>query len=373
MLPMRSMTYWPMMVSSMLSQSPLLNFLADHSSAAHLDAEGWSLLLAEARACGVMARVAKVLAQDYPALLSSHAPPQVMPHIIAATRQSDSLANDVQRELSFLSDALAGVGTPTLLLKGAAYCAASLPAARGRIFSDIDLLVAPPFLAQAEAALMLGGWASGKHDDYDQRYYREWSHEIPPMVHLQRGTTIDLHHSLTMPTCRIRIDSRRMIEEAVALPGKGNWFRLKDEDMVLHAASHLLLNSEFDRGLRDLWDIDLLMRHFETTTPNFANWVLVRAEAVGLSRIVRSAFALCHRFFRTPLPGQALASSSSLMVLLACSANTRHPQTRPRLQGAADQLLFMRELALRLPAHLLVRHLWHKATVRIRPKENVPV
>lgn len=358
---------------SMPSQSPLLDFLADHGSVVGLDEEGWGLLLAEARACGVMARVAKILDQDYPALLSSHAPPGVMSHVLAAMRQSDNLAHDVQRELKFLSSALADVGTPAVLLKGAAYCAAGLPAARGRIFSDIDLLVAPSFLPQAEAALMLGGWASGKQDDYDQRYYRDWSHEIPPMVHLQRGTTIDLHHSLAMPTCRIRIDSPRMIEEAVALPGSGNWYRLKDEDMVLHAASHLLLNSEFDRGLRDLWDIDLLMRHFETTTPNFADRVLARAETVGLGQIVRSAFALCHRFFRTPLPKQALVGSSPLMWLLACSATTRHPQTRPRAQGVADQLLFVRELALRLPAHLLVRHLWHKAFVGFKPKEKVPV
>lgn len=370
MLSLHSMTCWPTL---MPSPSPLLNFLADHSSATHLGAEGWSLLLAEARACGVMARVAKVLAQDYPTLLSSAAPCQVMPHIVSAIRQGDSLAHDVQRELTFLSDALADVDTPILLLKGAAYCAAGLPAARGRIFSDIDLLVARPFLPRAEAALMLGGWAVSKQDEYDQRYYREWSHEIPPMTHLQRGTTIDLHHSLAMPTCRIRIDSERMIAAAVPLPGPGNWFRLNDEDMVLHAASHLLLNSEFDRGLRDLWDIDLLLRHFESMTPNFSRRVLARAEAVGLEPITRCAFALCHRIFRTPLPRETLAGRSLLSWLLSCAATTRHPQTRPRIQGMADQLLFMREMALRLPVHLLVRHLWHKATAGIKTRENVPV
>jgi len=352
--------------------TPLLDFLADHSRAAHLDMEGWSLLLAEARACGVMSRVASVLAADA-ARSSTQIPAQVMHHMVAATRQSDSLAHDVQRELTFLSAALVDVGTPTLLLKGAAYCAADLPAARGRIFSDIDLLVARPFLPQAEAALMLGGWAVSRQDKYDQRYYREWSHEIPPMTHLQRGTTVDLHHSLAMPTCRIRIDSQRMVEEAVALPGTGNWFRLKDEDMVLHAASHLLLNSEFDRGLRDLWDIDLLMRHFETTTPNFAYRVLARAEAVGLGQIARCAFSLCHRIFHTPVPQDALAGRSLLLWLLTRAATTRHPQTRPRAQGGGDQLLFMRELALRLPAHLLVRHLWHKASVGFKPKEKMPV
>jgi hypothetical protein len=39
----------------------------------------------------------------------------------------------------------------------------------------------------------------------------------------------------------------------------------------------------------------------------------------------------------------------------------------------ADQLLFVREMALRLPPHLLLRHLWHKATVGFKRKENVPV
>ncbi len=366
---MRWMTCWPTM---MPSPSPLLNFLADHSSAAHLDMGGWSLLLAEARACGVMSRVASVLAAD--ATRSSvQIPSQVMHHMVAAMRQSDSLAHDVQRELTFLSNALADLGTPTLLLKGAAYCAAGLPAACGRIFSDIDLLVARPFLPQAEAALMLGGWAVSRQDKYDQRYYREWSHEIPPMTHLQRGTTIDLHHSLAMPTCRIHIDSEQMITAAVSLPGQGNWFRLRDEDMVLHAASHLLLNSEFDRGLRDLWDIDLLMRHFETTTPNFAHQVLARAEVVGLGQIVRCAFSLCHHIFHTPLPPEALAARSLLLWLLTSAATTRHPQTRPRAQGVADQLLFVREMALRLPVHLLLRHLWHKATVGLNRKENMPV
>lgn len=368
---MHSMTCWP----TMPSPSPLLDFLADRSNAAHLDAEGWSLLLAEARACGVMSRVASVLAADA-ARSSTWMPSQVMPHIVAATRQSDSLAHDVQRELTFLSAALAEVGSPIVLLKGAAYCAAGLPAAQGRIFSDIDLLVARPFLPQAEAALMLGGWAVGRQDQYDQRYYREWSHEIPPMTHLQRGTTIDLHHSLAMPTCRIQIDSEQMIAAAISLPGLGNFFRLADEDMVLHAASHLMLNSEFDRGLRDLWDIDLLVRHFGGATPDFADRVLVRAEAVGLGQIVRCAFSLCHRIFCTPLPQEALASHRLLLWFLSRAATTRHPQTRPRAQGMADQLLFVRELSLRLPAHLLLRHLWHKATVAtvgLNQKKDVPV
>lgn len=358
--------------------SPLLAFLADHASVVDLDEEGWSLLLAEARACGVMSRLASLLVtKDAEFLISPRKVPQqvamqIEQHVKAALMQGDSLAHAVQQELAFLGKALAGLDTPVLLLKGAAYHAAGLSAARGRIFSDIDLLVARPFIAHAEAALMLGGWAVAKQAIYDQHYYREWAHEIPPMTHLQRGTTVDLHHALAMPTGRVRIDSAAMAAAAIAVPGDGHWYRLQDEDMVLHAASHLLLNSEFERGLRDLWDIDLLVRHFVGKEPDFIFRVLARADGVGLGKIVRIAFALCHHIFRTPLPVEAMARARIVAWLLQCAATTRHPQTRPRAQGMADQVLFIREMALRLPVHLLARHLWHKAMVGLSRKAQVP-
>ncbi|RXL80730.1 hypothetical protein EO238_31730, partial [Citrobacter sp. AAK_AS5] len=80
-----------------------------------------------------------------------------------------------------------------VVLKGAAYAMARLPVADGRIFGDVDILVPHETLADVESALMLAGWASIHRDPYDQRYYRMWMHEIPPMRHLHRGTVIDVH------------------------------------------------------------------------------------------------------------------------------------------------------------------------------------
>jgi hypothetical protein len=34
---------------------------------------------------------------------------------------------------------------------------------------------------------MLAGWAATHHDAYDQRYYRQWMHELPPMQPYARG------------------------------------------------------------------------------------------------------------------------------------------------------------------------------------------
>lgn len=352
---------------SMPDRSPLLALLAEPNRVASFDEGEWSLLLAEARACDVLPRLATRLLDD--------PGPEVIParfrrHLVAAVKQGEALIQDVRREMAFVSRALAEVGGALVLLKGGAYVMAGLPPARGRTFSDLDILVRRNQLPEAESALLLGGWAASDVDEYDQRYYREWSHEIPPMTHRDRQTTVDLHHSLVMPTCRIQIDSERMISDVVPLPGLKSWWRLCDEDLVLHAASHLLLNSEFDHGLRDLGDIDLLLRHFERISPGFADRVLERAHIVGMGLMAEQCFALCRHFFRTPVLATAAPISGPLLHLLAAATNTRHPDTRPPWQPLAETLLMIREVSLRLPPALLARHLGHKAMQALTPAER---
>jgi hypothetical protein len=238
-----------------------------------------------------------------------------------------------------------------------------LKAARGRIFSDVDILVAKDRVGYAEASLMLGGWQTGELDPYDQRYYREWSHEVPPMTNRRRGTTIDLHHALAMPTCRIHINSEKMVRDAIPVENSDFWWRLKDEDIVLHAASHLMLNSEFDRGLRDLWDVDLLFRQFSEESVNFADSLMERAGNVGLKKIVQQALFLARHFFATPVPERLIGKQDGMFVrLVERAASTRHLETMPRWQWVADMLLSYREMYLRLPNRLLAVHLAHKAS-----------
>lgn len=342
----------------MANRSPLLAFLVDRHSVDAFDPQQWSLLFAEARAASVLPRLAVEL-QARPG--RGEVPEVWAGQVRAALQQMAAFVADVGRELVFIDQAVDPLPTRVILLKGAAYAAAGLPAARGRVFSDVDLLVERECLGAAEAALMLAGWNAGHLSAYDQRYYREWSHEVPPMMHLKRGTTIDLHHSLVMPTCRIKVDVASMIAAAVPIAGPGKRYRLNDTDIVLHAASHLLFNSEFDKGLRDLWDIDLLVRHFSADNPGYLAGLLERADRVGLGKVIRRALTLCQRLFGLDLPTALPLQGGAVMALLLRAASTRHPDARPGGQTAADQLLMLRELYLRLPAHLLVRHLWHKA------------
>lgn len=349
--------------------SPLLEYLGNSADLGRFSEEEWSLMFSEARQTGLLGRLSQSF--DPISATEMHFPDRLHKHLLAASIQSATFQLDVRRELAHIKRALSGLNAPVLLLKGASYVLLNLPAASGRIFSDIDLLVPKQHLASAEALLMLGGWLTGKLDDYDQRYYREWSHEIPPMTHMRRGTAIDLHHSLVMPTCRLRVDSEKMIKDAFPADENGFWWRLKDEDVVLHAASHLMLNSEFERGLRDLWDIDLLFRYFSSKAESFPNRLLNRAVEVGLGEILQQALYLAQRFFGTPLPDRLNPGRKNLFIsLVACSSLPRHPDTRPPWQAISDILLMYREMYLRLPNHLLVTHLVHKTTCVFRRSEE---
>ena len=366
---MKRVKRWKIWCASVARKSPLIEYLAGEVLSGQLTGEDWSLMFSEARQAGLLSRLSSSLRQS--GETETQLPKRLRNHVLAASIQSDAFQLDVGRELGHIQHALSEFPAPVVLLKGASYVLLGLPASTGRIFSDIDILVPKQHIALAEASLMLGGWSIGELEPYDQRYYREWSHEIPPMTHLRRSTTIDLHHSLVMPTCRVRVDSEKMVRDAVSVDANGFWWRLKDEDMLLHAASHLMLNSVFDRGLRDVWDIDLLFRHFVSGSTSFPDRLLERSAEVGLGKIIRQALFLAKRSFGTPVPDQLLPSKQSLFLrLVACAASARHPDTRSNWQEISDALLIYREMYLRLPNQLLAVHLAHKASSLFKRKEE---
>lgn len=75
---------------------------------------------------------------------------------------------------------LEGADYPLVLLKGGAYIGQGLPISRGRLPSDVDILVPRANIASASARLQAAGWISKPLDAHDHRYYHDWSHEVPP-------------------------------------------------------------------------------------------------------------------------------------------------------------------------------------------------
>ena len=367
--------------------------LAGGAAALPRDAAGWSLLVAQARAAGLLARVATLagatLHEDV-ATLAGATPSSPAPcpaaaagHLESALRVARAQRAEVLRELGHLRQALAPLGAPVVLLKGAAYVAAGLPPARARVFSDIDLLVPHERLGDAEQLLGLAGWRGTHLDAYDQRYYREWMHELPPLEHAQRGTTLDVHHAILPRTSRLGSPGAALLEATVPLPAHPGLSVLGPEDMVLHAMTHLFVNDDVSHALRDLSDLDLLLRHFGSR-PGFWDALPGRAERLGLQRPLHFGLRHCAALLGTPVPAPAAAAAAAFGPAppVAAAADwmwrralrPQHPSTRLGGQGLALAALYLRGHWLRMPLPLLVRHLAVKSFKRLgeAPADDAP-
>jgi hypothetical protein len=75
-------------------------------------------------------------------------------------------------------------------------------------------------------------------------------HELPPMGHVARGTTVDLHHNIAPPVSRLKVDAAKLFERAVPLRDDLPFLRLGDEDMVLHLCVHMFHDGELHNALR---------------------------------------------------------------------------------------------------------------------------
>lgn len=330
----------------------------------------WERLLQQARRANLLARLGLGFER---AGLIADLPAGPRRHFEAIRRVTDSQRRAVRWELRQIDAALRGLALPVVLLKGAAYVMAEMPAADGRLFADIDILVPREGIAAVETSLMAEGWQSGSDDAYDQRYYRQWMHEIPPLQHLTRDSVIDVHHNILPLTGRIKVDAARLLERIVPLPGQPGFFRLGDADMVLHSACHLFLDGEFDKGLRDLVDLDALLRHFGAAAAFWPD-LLARSQELGMQRVLFYALRYAGRLLATPIPAGLEATLASaappawqlrwMDAIFERALRPDHSSCADRFTGAARRWLYLRAHWMRMPTHLLLMHLTVKALRR---------
>ncbi len=354
---------------------PLLSVLAKPARMGDLPPTAWDSLLRQASRAGLLSRLA-VLADDLE--LTGTLPLPAQRHLCASRTTAERQHQAVAWEARKLDQALADAGVPALLLKGAAYVLAALPPAQGRLFADVDILVSKADLGRVESALRLHGWYGGHHSVYDQRYYRQWMHELPPLVHIRRGSHLDVHHNLLPETARIRTRPEKVIEASRPLPGF-NHLRVPDlHDLVLHSATHLFHEGEWGHGLRDLVDLDALLRH-GMTQQGWWDGLLMRSRELNLGFPLALALRYTSRLLETPVPADVLAVSgrglSPLVwplrdALFLRGFSIAHPDCQPPGAGVAAFLLFMRAHALRMPPQLLLPHLAHKAWLVVRGSEE---
>lgn len=338
--------------------------------AARFSLAQWDLLVRQARQTGLLARLQDRLCQ---LTLLETIPQPIRWHFEAAATLAHKQQIAVRWEIGQIRTALAELDCPLVVLKGAAYVAAHLPPARGRLFNDIDILVPRKLLNQAEAALMLAGWHATGLSPYDERYYRRWMHEIPPMQHLHRATVIDVHHAILPDTARYFPDPQKLL--SCVVPAGGDMpgvYVLSAEDRILHSATHLFHDGELPHGLRDLTDLDLLLRH-EAAAPDFWPRLVARADELQLGRSLYYALRYTQYFLDTPVPEKVwddlrpVTPHSALLKLMdnifSRALAPAHASCDDAFSSITRQAAYVRAHWLRMPAYLLIPHLFHKAFI----------
>jgi hypothetical protein len=356
-----------------LADAPLLVALRDPLAMTRFSETEWDLLVRQGRAAGLLGRLGALIKKHD---LKAQTPASAWRHMEAVLTIADKQRGAVLWEVKQLSRALNKVDSPVVLLKGAAYAAADLSPAAGRTFADIDIMVAKSALSQAEKCLILSGWISANLDDYDQRYYRQWMHELPPMIHLRRGTNLDLHHSILPETARIKTRPDLILASAIPLPGYANIYIPCPVDQVLHSATHLYHEGEWEHGLRDLSDLDCLLRTY-ANQPDFLQKLTARARQLNLTGPLGHALSHTRTLLQTPVPDFIRASTDTSLLrrkvmdsLFVNGMASAHPSMNCPGTGLAQLILFVRSHWLRMPLHLLIPHLLHKAMLRLEKEKS---
>ncbi|WP_332811315.1 nucleotidyltransferase domain-containing protein [Sphingomonas sp.] len=329
-------------------------------SAERLSEEQWTALLTAARAESLLGGLGHRLSDlNLPAKVSQ----------ILADARADGERARVQAlwEAEMARRALAPLDVPVVLLKGTAYAAAGLGAGVGRSIGDLDILVPRDRLAAVQQALLSAGWEWVKEDAYDDLYYRRWMHELPPLIHKDRDRMIDVHHTILPLTARPTPDAAAMIADSVALGeglrGSGSLDQglriLAPADMVIHAAAHLFADGDLAGGLRNLWDIDRLLREFGERR-HFWRDLAWRARRHQLRAPVARALRLAASLYATPVD-EACAGrrrwSDGLFERRLLARSGWGSETSPALRLG----FYIRSHTLRMPLPMLARHLWIKA------------
>ncbi len=329
----------------------------------------WELLIRQARRVKLLGRLTLLLKEHH---LWDTVPPRVANQLISGFVQAEKLQQLCSWELNRILWVLEDFDTHIIALKGIAYKLIDLPYAKGRLSVDLDLLVREADLADIESLLMIKGWKHRPISAYDEHYYRSWSHEIPPLVHTERETEVDIHHALIPVTTQLKIDTALLFDTAIPAAGHPKIKLLSPVDMVIHCAINLFQNNEIANDLRDLLDLHDLMTHFSQQDEDFWIQLTDRANQLKISHILFYGLYFSQLIFSTSIPEKTVTRLNSkpgklkhriMHRLVPLALFPQHPDHSLRSASWARRLLYLRSHLIRMPLYILLPHLIYK-TIR---------
>ncbi len=341
----------------MLSRQDVIEAIVDPQSALQFNLKQWNDLV-------IILRHEKMLARFY--LLFEDCcssieilPPQVKRHCenaktLAAKQKVVVLSESEQLKRTFQHESY-----ELLFLKGAAYTLSNASASLSRVFRDIDILVPKQTIGGAERKLAIHGWLSKEVDDYDDRYYRQWSHEITPMQHGTRGTVLDLHHNLVPPVSGKAIDMNKFL--AIAGREIDGINVLNEPGLFFHSAIHLFFNDDYSTAFRDMTDLYLPVKD---QPESFFVSLFELHEVASFRKESYIALKLLKIEYDVTLPiwveehieNSAVRISKGEFALLKIAAGPKHSLLEQGESELHKTLAELRGLFLKMPFHILIFH-----------------
>jgi putative nucleotidyltransferase-like protein len=349
------------------------DYLIDYSVA------DWELLLRLARKVKLLGRIAMELNKRN---LLEKIPVRAVNLLRSGLIQAKRLQQLSHWELNRVLWALQVIDVPIIVLKGVAYSLAGLPESEGRVYVDLDLMVPEDELGNVESVLTSKGWQFQQLSAYDEYYYRVWSHEIPPLIHIERETEVDIHHTIAPLTSQLKINTDLLFEAAVPVDNDTKVKILSPVDMVIHCAVNLFQNNELADDLRDLLDFHDLLLFFGSKEEGFWEKLTVRANQLRLSYILFYALYFSNSIFRTIIPGYVFSDLDKkpgrikLWIMhqtVPLALFPQHPDKPSRTVAIARTLMYLRSHWIRMPLYLLIPHLAYKTFLAVFPKKAASI
>ncbi|MFT2090426.1 nucleotidyltransferase family protein [Paraglaciecola sp. 2405UD69-4] len=296
-------------------------------------------------------------------------PSQTQRHFLNAKLLAENHKKQVLFEAYELQKYLQGKQEYLIFLKGAGYSLSGAPVGESRIYNDIDILADKASIDRIEKRLCLAGWLPEELTEHDEKYYRKWAHEIPPLRHGKRGSIVDIHHNIVPIISGRQVDAAKFAKNSKVL--ENGLQILSFEAMTLHSIIHLFFNEEVKKGYRDIIDIHTLV----TTNNNNKFWetLISLAEETGFCLELYLACRYTQKIVNTPIPNHVTDSLARfcpwniriLDFMYMRALKPSHPSCRQAYFSTAEFMVLIRGHFQKMPLHILTYHLVSKGCISL--------
>jgi hypothetical protein len=237
----------------------------------------------------------------------------MFPEAVVAKLRSDA-AHNARRVLIQIAEAeritrlLADAGIRSMVIKGSALSVLAFGDPTLRESHDIDLLVDPARMLEADRLIIDAGYRritpNFELTPFQYGLYERWRCQMGYYLD-SLETTLELHWRLTANSALIPLDGARFFSRSQSVPVAGTSFNtLPDQELFLYLCVHGSVHMWF--RLKWLADIAALLHRVR---PEMIDRIASRAQTLGVGRPFHVALILAHDLMGAPVPSDILTTA----------------------------------------------------------------